>query len=172
MCENKQEVSPEYLTFMTRLRRKRNDRRMLYGRWSRYQIRKGAIVSPSVTPHESEDWVLVRYGDLWFPSNAFTARREILKIGFRRALHARYPTHRFPKTGLMWRWLKGEVDTSRSYQRPLAAMDGIQWGKPYISRRSDPETPYMDYSVYFSMTHCGQHAIKLELDSDKVLTTL
>ena len=166
MNTTEKELSPEHITFMTHLGRKRSDRRVLYGKWSRYQIREKAI--PTAFSYFTDDWILLRHDDLYFPEDTFTNQTEILKIGFRRALHAHYPTHRFPKAD--HHDLKARVNTTIMYQRSLAAMDDLEWREPNIFYRSDPETPYIDYINYFFETRCRQHAIKIELDLDKIPT--
>ena len=96
--ETELKFPPEHEYFMTRLRRKRTDRRVLYGKWSRYQIREKAITT--TFSYFTDDWMLLRYGDLYFPENAISTQQELSKIGFRRAHYAQYPTRRFPKSDL------------------------------------------------------------------------
>ena len=64
MNETEQKSSPEHESFMTRLRRKQTDRRVLYGKWYRYQINEKAI--PTAISYFTDDWVLVRHGDVFF----------------------------------------------------------------------------------------------------------
>ena len=165
MNETEQEFSPEHIAFMTQLRRERTDRRVLYGKWSRYQIRKNAI--QTAFSYFDDDWVLLRHNVLRFPENAFNQQREIVNTGFRRALHARYPTHRFPKTKQNSH-LKAHVNTTIMYQRPLAAIDDIQWREPNIFYQKDKDNPHYAYINFFFETRCRKHAIKIELDLNKI----
>ena len=164
--ETELKFPPEHEYFMTRMRRKRTDRRVLYGKWSRYQIREKAVTT--AFSYFTDDWMLLRYGDLYFPENAISTPQELSKIGFRRAHCAQYPTHRFPKSDLTREYLKSYVNTTIMHQRSLAAMDAIEWRDPNIFYRKDPETPYIDYINYFFETRCRNHAIKIELDMDKI----
>ena len=70
---------------MTQLRRERTDRRVLYGKWSRYQIRKNAI--QTAFSYFDDDWVLLRHNVLRFPEKCFqsTARHRQYRVSSRAA---------------------------------------------------------------------------------------
>ena len=129
------------LPFLERSRRLDIDRRINFGKWARYQKRKG-LPRDYMLPFE-QHWVFLAHGDLKFSEKAIFngSYTYLIEVGERRAAYAKHPA----------------TDI-----RLVDIIEELEFGDRSFYIRNDTKTRLEDFLV--STRSDSQHLIYIELN--------